>query len=96
MSNQLIYLSNNVNGPLSSKKRIKIFEYFKDKVGNNGIVFLQETHSPEDTFNEWRDNFKGQIFFSHGTKSSCGVMIGFLGLKNFLTKIFAKTKTVGP
>ena len=57
------FLSNNVNGLKSSKKRIKMFEYFRDKVSNNGIIFLQETHSTEDAHNKLRDDFQGQIFF---------------------------------
>ena len=92
MSNQISCLSNNANGLLSRKKRIKMFKYFKDKIGNNGIVFLQETHSSEDTYNEWRDDFKGRIFFSHGTQSSCGVMIGFPGSITFLPKSICKDK----
>ena len=81
-------MSNNVNGLKSSKKRIKMFEYFRKKISNNGIKFLQETHSSEDTFNNWRNNFKGEIFFSHGSASSCGFMIGYLGSKKFqLNKI---------
>ena len=77
---------------MSRKKRIKMFKYLKDKIGNNGIVFLQETHSSEDTYNEWRDDFKGRIFFSHGMQSSCGVMIGFLGSITFLPKSICKDK----
>ena len=53
MDNILNFLSSNVNGLKSSKKRIKIFEYFSEKISNNGIMFLQETHSSEDTFNNW-------------------------------------------
>ena len=34
------------------KKRIKMFEYFSDKVSNNGIIFLQETHSTENAHNK--------------------------------------------
>ena len=34
------FLSNDVNGLKSSKKGIKIFEYFRGKVSNNGIIFL--------------------------------------------------------
>ena len=78
MGSKLNFLSNNVNGLKSSKKRIKMFEYFRDKVSNNGIIFLQETHSTENAHNKWWDDFQGQIFFSHGTANSCGVMIGFL------------------
>ena len=38
-------------------------EYFKGQIVNNGIIFLQEMHSSEGTFNDWRDNFKGEVFF---------------------------------
>ena len=79
MGYNLNFLSNNVNGLNSSKKRIKMFEYFREKIANNGILFLQETHSSHDTVINWRDDFKGELFFSHGTTNSCGVMIGYLG-----------------
>ena len=81
MDSKLKFLSNNVNWLKSSIKRIKMFEYFRDKVSNNGIIFLQETNSIEDAYNKRQDDFQGQIFFSHGTTNSCGVMIGFLGNK---------------
>ena len=63
MAFDLLFLSNNVNGLCSSKKCVKIFEYFKGQIVNNGIIFLRETYSSEDTFNKWRDDFKGEIFF---------------------------------
>ena len=53
MDSKLIFLSNNVNGLKSSKKRNKMFEYFRDKAFNNEIIFLQETHSTEDALNKW-------------------------------------------
>ena len=84
MNNIYNFLSFNVNGLNSSKKRIKMFEYFREKISkNNGIIFLQETHSCENTYNDWRNDFKGDLFFSHGTTNSCGVMIGYLGNNNF-------------
>ena len=83
MDNTLNFLSNNVNGLKSSKKRIKMFEYFREKTSNNGIIFLQGTPSSEDTFNNWRNDFKGKVFFSHGSATSCGVMIGYLRSNNF-------------
>ena len=43
------FLSNNVNGLNSSKKRIKMLEYFREKIAKNGILSLQETHSSHDT-----------------------------------------------
>ena len=40
-----------------------MFEYFREKIANNGILFLQETHSSHDTVINWRDDFKGELFF---------------------------------
>ena len=80
MGYNLNFLSVNVNGLNSSKKRIKMFEYSREKIANNGILFLQETHSSHDTVINWCDSFKGELFFfPHGTTNSCGVMIGYLG-----------------
>ena len=56
-----------------------MFEYLKSKIRNNGITFLQETYSSEKSQNE----FKGELYFSHGTTSSCGVMTGFITTKKF-------------
>ena len=43
MAFNLRFSSSNVNGLRSSKKRVKMFEYFKDQlVNNNGIIFLEE------------------------------------------------------
>ena len=63
MGYNLKFLSNNVNGLNSSKKPIKMFEYFWKKIANNGILFLQETHSSHGTVINWRDDFKGELFF---------------------------------
>ena len=43
------FLTNNVKGLRSSKKRFKIFEYFRNKVAPKGILFLLETHSSVET-----------------------------------------------
>ena len=50
-SNQLNFnfITNNVKGLQSSKKRIKLFEHFKGKLGPRGILFLQETHSSPES-----------------------------------------------
>ena len=48
----LSFLSNYFNGLCSYTKRVQMFECFKGQIVNNGIIFLQETHSSEDTFNE--------------------------------------------
>ena len=43
-SNNLTFLTNNVKGLQSFKKRIKLTEYFKSKLNHSGFLFLQETH----------------------------------------------------
>ena len=71
----LIY--NNVKGLQSYKKRLKIFEYLKNKRGPNGILFWQETHSTKENEIRWNDDFNGRIHYSHGKSNSCGVRIAF-------------------
>ena len=50
-----------------------------EKIANNGILVLQETHSSHDILINWRDDITGELLFSHGTPNSCGAMIGYLG-----------------
>ena len=38
-------------------------EYFRKKIANNGIIFLQEINSSHDTVINWRNDFKGEMFF---------------------------------
>ena len=45
--NKLKSILNNIREIKNSDKRIKIFEYLKNKADSNGVVFLQETHSCE-------------------------------------------------
>ena len=78
----LKFLSNNVKGLQSTKKRLKVFEYLKCKVTPYGIIFLQETHSTINDENKWTNEFGGKVFFSHGSSNSCGVLIGFVGSNN--------------
>ena len=33
---------------------------------------------------EWKDNFRGHTFFSHGKSNSCGVLISFIGTQKFI------------
>ena len=60
VNNQLSFnfLTNNVKGLKSSIKLVKMFEYFKNKIGHRGILFLQETHFSIDTEKQWNDDFK--------------------------------------
>ena len=77
--NNCCFISSNVKGIKSSGTRIKVFEYLKQKINQNGFIFMQETHSSIDAEKNWQDEFKGPLFFAHGKKNSCGVAIGFCG-----------------
>ena len=48
-NNSVSFITNNVKGMQSSKKRLKLMQYFKDKIGSNGVLFLQETHSDQQS-----------------------------------------------
>ena len=41
---------------------------------NGGIIFLQETYSTVDV-DIWRTQWRGKLFFAHGSNHCCGVMI---------------------
>ena len=63
MGYNLNFLPNNVNGLNSSKKRIKMFKYFREETANNGMLFSQETHSYHGTLINWRNDFKCELIF---------------------------------
>ena len=85
-NSKVCFVTNNVKGLQSSKKRLKLIEYLKNKLESNGVLFLQETHSISNDENAWADDFQGQVFFPHGTSSSRGVLIAYLGSKSFVVK----------
>ena len=71
------FISNNViKGIRSSEKRLKNNKH------HNDFVFLQETHSLSQDEKKQKDDFKYLLLFSHGSTNSCGVAIGFCGLKS--------------
>ena len=63
----LTFITNNVKGIQKNSKRLSVVEYFKNKLGNNGILFLQETHSTFNDENIWKNDFNVPIFYSHDT-----------------------------
>ena len=70
----------------SLNKRLKLIKYLKGNLGADGILLLEETHSP---FNEealWKTNIQGQLFFSYGSSNSCGVLTTYLGSISFSVK----------
>ena len=88
MKDNYSFISNNVKGIKASEKRLRLFEYLKNSIGNNGFTFLQETHSLINDEQKWKGNFKGPLF-PHGKTNSCGVAIGYFGTKDF--KVVSKT-----
>ena len=86
------FLSNNVKGMQSSKKRLKQFEYFKSKLKPSGLLFLQEAHSTIDSEKKWKDEFRGDLHFFHGSSNYCGVLIAFYGSQDITVKKSCLTK----
>ena len=62
-NNSVSFITNNVKGMESSKKRLKLMQYFKDKIVSSGVLFQQETHSDTKAEQKCKDHFKGPIFF---------------------------------
>ena len=61
-------------------------QYFKEKIGSTGVLFLQETHSSSKVEQKWKKDFKGHVFFSHGKTNSCGVLTAYFGKETFNVK----------
>ena len=55
INNYTQFISNNVKGLQSLKKRIKVFEYLKNYISIMGL-FLQETHSTVYDEKRWQDD----------------------------------------
>ena len=63
-------ISLNVRGLRSLKKRKAIFLWLEKQ--KSDIIFLQETYSTFEDENIWRTQWKGKLFFSHGSNHSKG------------------------
>lgn len=63
----------NVRGIRTFEKRKAIFNWFLKQ--NADLCFLQETYSTEEIENQWRAQWRGEIFFAHGSTHSRGVAI---------------------
>ena len=63
----------NVRGIRNRVKRRSIFSYFKDQ--NCHFYLLQETFSEPKDERGWKNQWEGDIFFSHGSNHSKGVCI---------------------
>ena len=63
MNGNYNFISNNAKGIKASEKQLKLFEYLKNNINNNGFIFLQETHSLSNDELKWKDEFGGLFFF---------------------------------
>ena len=63
MNGNYNFISNNVKGIKASEKRLKLFEYLKNNINDNGFIFLQETHSLSNDELKWKDKFERPLFF---------------------------------
>ena len=66
MNSNYNFISNNVKGIKASEKCLKLFEYLRNKINNNGFVFSQETHLSLKDEQKWKDGFKESSIFSYG------------------------------
>jgi len=60
-------------GIREQSKRRSIFSYLKDQ--KSKFCSVQETYSDLNDENIWRNEWEGEIFFSHGTRHNKGVCI---------------------
>ena len=83
MNGNYNFFSNNVKGIKASEKQLKLFEYPRNNINNNGFIFLQETHLLSNDEQKWKDDFRGPLFISHRKSNSCGVAICYCGTEVF-------------
>ena len=72
-NNEFNLLSLNVRGIRTFEKRKAVFSWLVNS--DVDIIFLQETYSTRDIENIWRKQWKGEMFFSHGSNHSRGVLV---------------------
>ena len=62
-----------MRGIRSATKRKALFTWLNER--RYDIIFLQETYSTADVEDIWRTQWRGKLFFAHGSNHSCGVMV---------------------
>ena len=75
MMSEFNYLTFNVKGINNDLRRAQIFGFCKDKIKNNGIVLLQETHSCQREVAKWKKEWDAELYLNHGTSNSRGTLI---------------------
>ena len=66
-------MSFNVRGLRCSKKRHSIFRFIKRKCID--VCLVQEAHCTIKDENTWKNEWGGEVYYSHGGRDSRGVMI---------------------
>ena len=66
-------LSLNVRGIRDLHKRKSIFTWVRNQKAD--IIFLQEKYSTPDVFQSWKFQWPGDMYFSHGSNHSKGVLL---------------------
>ena len=64
MNGNYNFISNNIKGIKASEKQLKLFEYLKNNINNNGFIFLQEAHSLPNDELKWKDEIGGPLFLT--------------------------------
>ena len=78
-NNSLSFITNNFKGIQSFKKRLKLIQYFRDKIGSTGVLFLQETHTNSKVEQKWKDDFKDHVLLFHIKTNSFGILTAYFG-----------------
>ena len=74
-------LSLNARGIRTFEKRKAIFNWLSKSGGD--ICFQQETYSTREVENIWKKQWRGDLYFSHGTCHSKGVLVLVKGNLDF-------------
>ena len=62
-----------------------LIQYFQDKIGLTGILFLQETHFDSKVKQKLKEDFKCPFLY-HAKSNSCGALIAYFATGTFIIK----------
>ena len=82
--NNCCFISSNVKGIKSSGTRIKVFEYLKQKINQNGFIFMQETHSSIDAEKNWQDELKVLYFLLTAKQILVVLLLAFVEMMSLI------------
>jgi hypothetical protein len=89
MVDSIGYATNNTRGlSTSQQKRLKIFKHLKGMIKHRGFIFLQETHSCEESARAYKEDFgkNDELILCHGASNARGVAIGICGTLDYNIK----------